>query len=134
MSFVALAFIIPLAMVAVPFIEFFNDMAAQPKGKTQMTYGRVYGQQLLVERLPVAGVIQNRLGERTDKLASDIAKAAGTKAITQAMTKAGANPKALGAAAEHVGAAAREMKQAGGALSKSEPAKARMPHPPMPIR
>ena len=57
LSFVALAFIIPLAAVTVPFIEFFNDMAAQPKGKTQMTYGRVRGEQLLVERLPVEGTI-----------------------------------------------------------------------------
>jgi len=81
-----------------------------------------------VERLPVAGVIQDRLSERTDKLARDIAAAAGKKSITQAMTKAGANPKALGAAARHVGAASREMKQAGRALGKSEPAKARMPH------
>ena len=81
-----------------------------------------------VERLPVAGVIQERLGDRADKLARDIAAAAGKESVTQAMTKAGANPKALGAAAEHVGAAAREMKQAGRALGKSEPAKARMPH------
>jgi mono/diheme cytochrome c family protein len=57
LSFVALAFIIPLALVALPFIEFFNGMAAQPKGKTQGTYGRVRGQELLVERLPVAGTI-----------------------------------------------------------------------------
>jgi mono/diheme cytochrome c family protein len=53
----ALAFIIPLALVATPFIEFFNGMAAQPKGKAQMTYGRVYGEQRLVERDPVAGTI-----------------------------------------------------------------------------
>jgi mono/diheme cytochrome c family protein len=53
----ALAFIIPLALVATPFIEFFNGMAAQPKGKAQMTYGRVYGEQRLVERDPVVGTI-----------------------------------------------------------------------------
>jgi len=56
-SLVALAFIIPLFLVALPFIEFFNGMAAQPKGKTQGTYGRVMGQELLVERLPVQGTI-----------------------------------------------------------------------------
>jgi mono/diheme cytochrome c family protein len=57
LSFVALAFIIPLGLVALPFIEFFNGMAAQPKGKAQMTYGRVHGQELLVERPPVEGTI-----------------------------------------------------------------------------
>ena len=57
LTIVALAFIIPLSLVALPFIEFFNGMAAQPKGKTQGTYGRVMGQELLVERLPVEGTI-----------------------------------------------------------------------------
>ncbi|MGD2109164.1 MAG: cytochrome c [Phycisphaerae bacterium] len=52
-----LAFVIPLAMVALPFIEFFNGMAAQPKAKSQMTYGRTYDASLLVERLPVEGTI-----------------------------------------------------------------------------
>ncbi len=54
---VALAFVIPLALAAVPFIEFFNGMAAQPKGKAQMHYGRVFGEELLVERLPVEGTV-----------------------------------------------------------------------------
>ena len=54
---VASAFIIPLALVALPFIEFFNGMAAQPKAKTQMTYGRTYDQSNLVGRLPVDGTI-----------------------------------------------------------------------------
>ncbi len=39
-SMVALAFIIPIAIVAMPFNEFLNGMAAQPKGKAQMTFGR----------------------------------------------------------------------------------------------
>jgi hypothetical protein len=56
-SLVALAFIIPLALVALPFIEFFNGMAAQPKGKTQMTYGRVFGEAIQVDRPPVAGTL-----------------------------------------------------------------------------
>ena len=51
------AIALPLAMVALPFIEFFNGMAAQPKGKAQMTYGRTYGAELIVERAPVAGTI-----------------------------------------------------------------------------
>lgn len=54
---VSCAIAIPLAMVALPFIEFFNGMAAQPKGKSQMTYGRTYGAALLVERAPVQGTI-----------------------------------------------------------------------------
>ena len=57
LSFVALAFIIPLSLIALPFIEFFNGMAAQPKGKTQGTYGRVMGQELVVGRPPVEGTI-----------------------------------------------------------------------------
>ena len=54
---VVLAFTIPIIMVATPMIEFFNGMAAQPKGKAQMTYGRVYGEELLVARDPVKGPV-----------------------------------------------------------------------------
>ncbi|MHC4441151.1 MAG: c-type cytochrome [Planctomycetota bacterium] len=56
-SLLIMAIVIPLALVAVPFIEFLNGMAAQPKGKTQMTYGRLFDQQLPVDRLPVRGSI-----------------------------------------------------------------------------
>mgnify|MGYP002725684088 CR=1 FL=1 len=52
-----LAIIVPLGMVAIPFIEFFNGMAAQPKGRSQMTFGRVYGEERLVERAPVEGTV-----------------------------------------------------------------------------
>jgi mono/diheme cytochrome c family protein len=51
------AIALPLALVALPFIEFFNGMAAQPKGKPQMTYGRIYEVDSLVERAPVEGTI-----------------------------------------------------------------------------
>jgi len=54
---VAMAFVIPLTIVGLPFVEFLNDMAAQPKGKTQGTYGRVYGLDLVVERAPVPGTL-----------------------------------------------------------------------------
>jgi len=54
---VSLAFVVPLALVALPFVEFFNGMAAQPKGKAQGTYGRRAGLALVVERPPVAGTI-----------------------------------------------------------------------------
>lgn len=56
-TLVALAFVIPLSLVALPFIEFFNGMAAQPKGKTQMTHGRVFGQEISVDRRPVPGTL-----------------------------------------------------------------------------
>ena len=56
-SFMVLAVVIPLAMVPIPMIEFFNGMAAQPKAKAQSTYGRVFGEELLVERLPVEGTM-----------------------------------------------------------------------------
>ncbi len=56
-SMVVLALVIPIAMAGIPFIEFFNGMAAQQKGKSQMTYGRVHGEELLVERMPVLGTI-----------------------------------------------------------------------------
>ena len=54
---VACAIALPLAMIGLPFIEFFNGMAAQSKGKTQMTYGRTYGAELIVERAPVEGTL-----------------------------------------------------------------------------
>jgi len=57
LGLVVLAFAVPLGMAALPFVEFFNGMAAQPKAKTQMTYGRVDGLALLVERPPVEGTI-----------------------------------------------------------------------------
>lgn len=52
-----MAFAVPLALVATPFIEFLNGMAAQPKGRTQMTYGRLAGEQRMVERPPVPGTV-----------------------------------------------------------------------------
>lgn len=54
---VALAFVIPIVLLAMPFIEFFNDMAVQPKAKTQGRYGRLYGPPTPVERKPVEGTI-----------------------------------------------------------------------------
>jgi len=56
-TLVAAAFVIPLALAATPFIEFFNGMAAQPKGKAQMTYGRTYDEARLVTRDPVPGTM-----------------------------------------------------------------------------
>ncbi|MDF1564063.1 MAG: cytochrome c [Deltaproteobacteria bacterium] len=57
---VILAFVIPVGLVALPFVEFFNGMAAQPKGKAQMTYGRRFdaaGVGQLVARDPVPGTV-----------------------------------------------------------------------------
>lgn len=51
------ALVIPLAFLSLPYLEWFNDMAVQPKGKTQGQYGWFSGKQLPVERLPVAGTV-----------------------------------------------------------------------------
>jgi mono/diheme cytochrome c family protein len=70
------AIAVPLAMVAIPFIEFFNGMAAQPKGKAQMTYGRTYGGDWLVERSPVEGTIpRDHYPYRFDHLGNTIEEA-----------------------------------------------------------
>jgi mono/diheme cytochrome c family protein len=51
------AFVVPLALVAMPYIEFFNDMAVQPRGDPQSFYGRTAGVARPVEQPPVAGTI-----------------------------------------------------------------------------
>ena len=55
-----MALAIPLVLAAVPFIEFFNGMAAQSKGKAQAAYGRACGDELIVRRAPVEGTIPRR--------------------------------------------------------------------------
>ena len=54
---VAAAFVIPLAFVAIPYLDILNDMAVQPKGKPQGHYGALSGQMLVVEREPPAGTV-----------------------------------------------------------------------------
>jgi mono/diheme cytochrome c family protein len=49
---------IPILLAALPFNEFLNDMAAQPKGKSQMTYGRQFGRQVVVDRPPAEGSVR----------------------------------------------------------------------------
>jgi len=56
-TMVAAAFVVPLALVALPYLELFNDMAVQPKGKTQSLHGSLLGESLVVERAPVEGTI-----------------------------------------------------------------------------
>ena len=69
----ALAIMLPLALVAVPFIEFFNGMAAQPKGKAQMTYGRLYGAAPLVTQDSTTGTLpRNYYPYRFDYLGNEI--------------------------------------------------------------
>jgi hypothetical protein len=51
------AFAIPLAFVALPYVEFFNDMAVQPKGRAQSLYGWWFPEKSLVERSAVVGTI-----------------------------------------------------------------------------
>lgn len=55
LPFVAIA--IPLLVLAIPYLEILNDMAVQPKGKTQGQYGWFGDQSLVVERHPVPGTI-----------------------------------------------------------------------------
>jgi mono/diheme cytochrome c family protein len=49
---------IPLLLAGLPFCEFLNDMAAEPKGKPQGTYGRQFNQALVVDRPPAAGSVR----------------------------------------------------------------------------
>jgi mono/diheme cytochrome c family protein len=56
-ALVAAAFVIPLAFLALPYLEPFNDMAVQPKGKAQGLYGWFTDQALVVERRPVEGTL-----------------------------------------------------------------------------
>lgn len=49
------AIVIPLGIMALPYLDLLNDMAVQPKGKAQGTYGRTFGEELVVDRKPVAG-------------------------------------------------------------------------------
>lgn len=57
LSIIALAFVVPLGLVAMPYIEFFNDLAVQPKGKAQSYYGREVSEKHIVERIPPAGTL-----------------------------------------------------------------------------
>lgn len=53
----AAAVMIPLALAAIPYLDIFNDMAVQPKGKAQGLYGTVADESLVVDRMPVAGTV-----------------------------------------------------------------------------
>jgi len=78
----AAAFIIPLALLAVPYLEIFNDMAVQPKGRSQSLYGTLQGRALFVERKPAAGTIPMGYfpyhlegnDEKTQKIAEETVK------------------------------------------------------------
>jgi mono/diheme cytochrome c family protein len=48
---------LPLLILALPYIDALNDMAVQPKGKAQGTYGHDTGYELQVERPPVKGTL-----------------------------------------------------------------------------
>lgn len=53
-----LAVAIPLGLLAIPYLDIFNEMAVQPKGKAQGTYGWFSGrQERIVHRDPVPGTI-----------------------------------------------------------------------------
>lgn len=57
LTFPAVAVVLPLCLVAMPHLEFFNDMARQPKGKAQMMYGNYFGDKIEVSRASVEGTI-----------------------------------------------------------------------------
>ena len=57
LTLVALAFVLPLSCVSLPYVEFFNGMAVQPKLKTQSLYGWGYGGNLMGAMSPPAGTI-----------------------------------------------------------------------------
>jgi len=78
----SMAFVIPLAVLALPYLDLFNDMAVQPKGKAQMVLGAPVGDGGLVDRLPVNGTIPRGYveyeiegeGEEAAKLAGETLK------------------------------------------------------------
>ncbi len=48
---------IPLVILGLPYLELFNDMAVQPKGKAQGFYGWYSDEIRIAERPPVAGTV-----------------------------------------------------------------------------
>ena len=56
-AIMAMAFVVPLGFVAMPYLEFFNGMAVQRKAKAQGTYGHMFGEKHLADFQPVAGTI-----------------------------------------------------------------------------
>lgn len=56
-TIVASAIVVPLVLLALPYLEIFNDMAVQPKGKTQGHYGHFFDVQTIVQRDPVEGTL-----------------------------------------------------------------------------
>jgi mono/diheme cytochrome c family protein len=54
----ALAVIVPLALIAMPYLEFFNDMAVQPKGKSQMVWFKEGPE----ERRAIPGILEPASG------------------------------------------------------------------------
>lgn len=54
---VGTALVIPIAIAAMPFIEFLNGMAAQSKAKSQSTYGRVFGSAIVAARPAPEGTL-----------------------------------------------------------------------------
>lgn len=57
LTLMALAFVMPLSCVALPYVEFFNGMAVQPKLKTQSVYGWGYGVELMGAMSPPEGTV-----------------------------------------------------------------------------
>jgi hypothetical protein len=56
-ALVAAAIVVPLLILAIPYLDLLNDMAVQPKGKTQALYGGLLDAPQVVERKPVEGTL-----------------------------------------------------------------------------
>jgi mono/diheme cytochrome c family protein len=56
-ALVASAVALPLALLAIPYLEIFNEMAVQPKAKAQSYYGWFSDRSLVAERPPVEGTL-----------------------------------------------------------------------------
>lgn len=55
-AMLVMAVAVPLLLLAIPYLEIFNEMAVQPKGKAQGTYGWFTDmQELIADRLPPEG-------------------------------------------------------------------------------
>lgn len=65
------SFILPLGFVAMPYIEFFNGMAVQPKLKAQSHYGWKFGEEAIFDTRPVEGTIPRGFFPHPDELAGN---------------------------------------------------------------
>jgi hypothetical protein len=80
-----------------------------------------------IDKLPVAGAVENKLAEKADATAGKAGEAAKDAALAKAIAGAGGDPNAVAGAGKQTSDAAGEMRKAAGALSSSEASKAEKP-------